>query len=72
MTCKGICHRYKISKSPNMDLYESGQKRWVNCGIFIQTNQKFCPCCGTNLRTKPRKRSLNEKLRIKLKKKSVK
>ena len=61
MTCKGICNTYKAVKKCIGSRYAEGQKRCNYCGIFMIWNKRQCPCCGHNLRTKPRFRSYKEK-----------
>jgi hypothetical protein len=34
--------------------YAEGNKRCQVCEVFIKWNGKNCPCCKSNLRTKPR------------------
>ncbi|QLH10838.1 hypothetical protein DSQ20_04650 [Nitrosarchaeum sp. AC2] len=53
MACKGICIRYKITKSNSCNShYELGHKRCSKCNIFIKYDKIHCPCCGTFLRTR--------------------
>lgn len=56
MACMGTCVKYKVEKrSSGIDgRYESGQKRCSACAIFIKWDGNHCPCCNSNLRTKPR------------------
>ncbi|MDH3490276.1 MAG: hypothetical protein OEL56_07485 [Nitrosopumilus sp.] len=55
MSCRGICHRYKAEK-PALPAtrYGNGQKRCNTCDMFIEWDGNHCPCCGSNLRTKPK------------------
>ncbi len=56
MTCKGTCHRYKITK-PHTEKggrYSNGHKRCNECEVFINWDGARCPCCGRLLRLKPR------------------
>ncbi len=56
MPCRGICHRYKVSK-PHFEKggrYENGQKRCNECDIFMKWDGRRCPCCGKIFRLKPR------------------
>ncbi len=48
MTCRGICERYKSEKKR----YQSGTKRCTSCNIYIDYQDRMCPCCGTQLRAK--------------------
>jgi len=59
MTCKGGCIKYKALKEYNGNLgrYAIGQKRCSTCEIFVNWEGLHCPCCGCNLRTKPRNTS---------------
>ena len=64
MNCKGICSNL-LAKKPNIKdtgRYESGQKRCSNCEVFIICDKKNCPCCGCNLRSKPRNSQGRDKL----------
>ncbi|WP_316506037.1 hypothetical protein [Nitrosopumilus sp.] len=54
MVCKGICHRYRAKKPRMNSRYETGQKRCSQCEIFINWEGKYCPCCGSPLRTRPK------------------
>ena len=55
MTCKGTCIRYKATRSSSSSShYESGHKRCSKCEIFLQWDGNYCPCCGINLRTRPK------------------
>ena len=55
MVCKGICARYKATKSNfgKNNQYELGHKRCSLCEIFIDWDGRNCPCCGYVLKTKP-------------------
>ena len=66
MSCKGICGRYKATKSHDNNRYILGQKRCQICDIFMIWDGVFCPCCGFKLRIKPRKPQNREKLRKKI------
>ncbi len=54
MVCKGICHRYKAIKTGNQPRYANGQKRCNTCEIFLYWDSFWCPCCGAQLRNKPK------------------
>ena len=54
MSCKGICHRYKAKCRWNQPRYANGQKRCNTCEIFLEWNDFWCPCCGKQLRGKPK------------------
>ncbi len=54
VSCQGTCHRYKAKWSARQDRYANGQKRCNTCEIFVQWDGYFCPCCNTQLRTRPR------------------
>jgi predicted amidophosphoribosyltransferase len=56
MGCKGICSNHEV-KSPYLihsGRYELGQKRCSVCEVYLIWDKRFCPCCGTALRAKPR------------------
>ena len=61
ISCKGICHRYKINKINGLGRYSTGQKRCNECDIFIKWDGIFCPCCGCRLRLKPRSGKFKQK-----------
>lgn len=61
--CKGICIRYKAKRSVRIGYYRLGFKRCNTCELFIKWEGRMCPCCGYQLRMKPRDRALKEKLR---------
>ena len=54
MVCNGICTRYKAKSNLNRVRYSNGQKRCNVCGIFVNWDGKYCPCCGICLRTRPK------------------
>ena len=55
MTCKGGCIKYKAGKPHNnFGRYAIGQKRCSTCEIYLNWSGAGCPCCGSQLRTKPR------------------
>ena len=56
MSCNKICSNYVVKKPGDKKIgrYELGQKRCSVCEVFIKFDGKNCPCCGTNLRQKPR------------------
>lgn len=65
MACKGICVKYKAKKSSYVSgRYVLGHKRCGTCEIFVNWDGKFCPCCNSPLRTKPKGTATREKLRI--------
>jgi len=64
MVCKGIeCIKLKAKKPFNIGRYASGQKRCQICNLFIIYEGRFCPCCSTRLRQKPRGLKYKERLR---------
>ena len=46
--------RHKAQGPASFGRYLRGQKRCQVCQIFLKWNGKWCPCCGTKLRTKSR------------------
>lgn len=56
MDCNQICSKYKISalNLKKFGIYEQGYKRCSSCSVYIDYKGTKCPCCGNNLRTKPR------------------
>ena len=65
MVCKGICKRYKaIKPSGKITRYGVGQKRCSVCDLFVEWDGNNCPCCGINLRTRPKGTKTREKLLI--------
>ncbi|WP_420544465.1 hypothetical protein [Nitrosopumilus sp.] len=59
--CKGVCDRYKATKTQGGSRYANGQKRCQSCELFINWEGLWCPCCGHRLRTMPRNRIYKEK-----------
>ncbi|WP_420546158.1 hypothetical protein [Nitrosopumilus sp.] len=64
MACRGTCQRYKAKKPRTYGRYDAGQKRCSTCGIFINWEGKYCPCCGSPLRTKPKGTNARKRLMI--------
>lgn len=64
MACKGVCEKYKIAKpSVNSDgRYKMGQKRCSTCEIYVKWDGLHCPCCGSQLRYRPRNTKNRKKL----------
>ena len=64
MYCKGVCsnHAVKKPRTTKGGRYESGHKRCSICEIYIIWDGKSCPCCGCNLRAKPRNSKARRKL----------
>jgi hypothetical protein len=63
LVCKNICLQYQAQKHGNEGRYEKGQKRCQTCGIFLNWEGNFCPCCGYRLRGKPRNTKYKDKMR---------
>ncbi len=61
MVCKGICHRYKAKTAANQPRYAKGQKRCSTCETFLYWDSFLCPCCGTQLRSKPKDKEQKRK-----------
>ena len=63
LECKQLCDDSKAPK-PNdgRGRYEAGQRRCNTCGVFFDTANMHCQCCGTKLRTKPRSKAGKERL----------
>jgi len=61
ITCNNVCHRYRAKKPNDVGRYLSGQKRCNPCGIYINWDGLWCPCCNYKLRTKPRSSKYKEK-----------
>jgi len=61
-SCGGICQQYRAPMPPyNQSRYAIGQKRCTKCGIYVEYDGNFCPCCSFRLRT--HRRSSKDKLR---------
>jgi hypothetical protein len=58
MTCKGTCIHHKVSGR-----YVNGHKRCQHYNIFIKYEGLHCPCCGCQLRERPRHFRYRAKLR---------
>lgn len=71
MTCRGICTRYKATKSNYCSShYVLGNKRCSRCEVFIKWDGIHCPCCKLILRTSPKSTSgRNQLLLVKQSKK---
>ncbi len=54
MVCKGVCHKYKSTLSLDNFRYVGGQKRCNVCALFVKWDGRHCPCCGMQLRTRPK------------------
>jgi len=67
MTCNGLCLKHKATGSFYGGRYKNGQKRCQKCVIYLKYDGLHCPCCGGNLRTKPRHKILKEKFRKEMK-----
>ena len=63
MSCKGICGMFKAECPEDGIRYAHGQKRCSYCEIYLNWDSRTCPCCGTPLRTKPRKKQSKLKFR---------
>jgi len=61
LSCKGVCHRYKINRINGTGRYCIGQKRCNLCDMFMLWDGIFCPCCGGRLRLKPRNTKYKQK-----------
>ncbi len=65
MACKGICVKYKATKSSSYSShYQLDHKRCSRCEIFLEWDGNFCPCCGIILRTRPKNTSGRKELLI--------
>jgi len=53
MVCRNICDRYRARKERRSSYYLQGYKRCQTCGVFIEWEGTKCPCCQTQLRSKP-------------------
>ena len=63
MTCRGICVRYKATKSNSFNShYALGNKRCSRCEVFIKWDGIHCPCCKLILRTSPKGTSGRQQL----------
>ena len=61
INCNGICQKFKAKKPMKGGRYDFGQKRCNSCGIFINYEGLFCPCCNIRLRQTSRYTKLKEK-----------
>ena len=52
--CKNLCERFKVLPTPFLPRYSRGYRRCSVCEIWLIYQGKFCPCCGGQLKTKPR------------------
>ena len=58
-----MCNALYGRKEKKMGRYETGCKYCIICAVWIRIDENFCPCCRTQLRTKPRTRKGKERLR---------
>jgi len=55
-SCRGLCPKYKVKVSSRNATYYAGDvKRCARCMLYIRWADFKCPCCGTKLRTKPKR-----------------
>ena len=55
--CTGRCWQYSTGYRPGDRRYAHGRKYCKHCEVFMESDEKKCPCCGNWLRIKPRDRS---------------
>ena len=60
--CSTLCKKYRPKDVTGHDKYAQGQKRCSECMEYLDFEGKFCPCCGTVLRTKPRNPRLKRRM----------
>lgn len=53
LICNGVCKKYKGKKLFQQSWYFNGNKRCSNCAIFLMCEGIRCPCCNSQLKTKP-------------------
>lgn len=53
--CKGVCERYRATgrDRETKSLYRPGVVRCTTCNIFIEWDQRRCPCCAYQVKRKP-------------------
>jgi len=55
-SCKGYCERHKVGevgrRQPN---YAPGRKYCSTCAAWMKYDGKYCPCCGSPMRTRAAK-----------------
>ncbi len=66
MSCHGICEQHKAQrkrKKGNVSTFygHKDHKRCSTCTTYIQWSGDYCPCCGCQLRAKPRYRKRGKK-----------
>jgi len=55
ITCTGVCQDHRAwMPAHNQSRYALGQKRCTKCGVFMDWEGLYCPCCGFKLRTNRR------------------
>lgn len=68
--CNGKCKEYKAKRSwkkkngrlVNFGYYALGYKKCSHCGLFLDFEGRFCPCCHVQLKTRPSDRLLKQRL----------
>lgn len=64
--CNDVCKQYQAFHNKGRyttGRYSEGQKRCQECAIYLWWDGKYCPCCSTQLRTKPRNMGFKAKYR---------
>ena len=52
--CKSICKHVAVKRIWHTSMYALGCKWCTLCEVFVKWEGRFCPCCGLQLRTKPK------------------
>ena len=63
MSCTGKCVKYKAHKKGGTSWYRAGFKLCTYCEKFLDIVGVYCPCCGYQLRTRPKNKKYKELLR---------
>ena len=53
MVCQNQCKKYRASKPKGGSRYANGQKYCTYCGVFMEIQNRNCPCCNYQLKVSP-------------------
>lgn len=53
MSCKNICQQLAERKFKVPSPYQNGFRYCRRCEVYMQTDRRFCECCGMTLRYTP-------------------
>lgn len=62
--CKGVCTSFRVSKDKELGYYALGKKFCTTCDVWLGIHNKYCICCGSQFRTRPRDRRYKARLDV--------